>query len=104
MKVPKTVDDMHDVSLDDGPTCLEESAREAVRTGCLINGHLVNSLLNLLLGERCVHAIEVNLLEMNLVPIKISTSLLPSTKDVGEVVMYNGLLSRMVGDPSLVVL
>lgn len=101
MEGVKTVDDPHDVVFDDLPTLLEEDARETVRSRGLIIRHLLNSLPNLFFGDSIIEAMQVNGLQVELVPVKIQVTRAAPSHDLREVVIDDLLLFLVISYPTL---
>jgi hypothetical protein len=98
------LDDVHNINLDSIQTYLEESAGESIRARGLVASHLVNSLLDLLLGKRFPKAIQIRCGEVQALPIEIKGAGLHRTHSLKEMVVDDLLLGLMLRNPTVVVM
>ena len=82
MKGDKTLNDPHKIVLDDSPTPLEEDAREPVRAGGLVIGHRTDGPPNLLLGDGITQWVQVEGLQVELIPVKVKATRWPFTHNL----------------------
>lgn len=100
VQITEKVDDPHHVFFNDGPTSFEESVGEAIRPGCLISRHLINGAFDLLLRDGVINDRQVNLLNIQVVPIEILGTSMTSTNNTLKMGVNDVLLEFVVCDPT----